>query len=177
MPGNRPDDATDQRSSLLERWRASNRTLPAERSIVRYTDEELTDIFDRTNGRCHLCFARLAFSNYGYFGERGAWEVEHSIPRALGGTNRLNNLYAACIVCNRSKGTQSTRAVRGWRGYSAAPFSTAKRTRLRRWHALLGAVIGYLAGAYVGASSFWQWLLVLGLAWIAYQLEPDPQRR
>lgn len=141
-----------------------------------HTDEDLTDIFERTDGRCHLCFVRLAFSNYGRFGERGAWEVEHSNPRANGGTDRLNNLYAACISCNRAKGTRPTRAVRGWRGYGAAPYSTAKRRSVRWGNAFLGALIGYLAGSYVNVSSAWLWILALGLAWLAYRLEPDPQR-
>lgn len=108
---------------------------------MRYTDEELTDIFDRTDGCCHLCFAQLAFSNYGRLGTRGAWEVEHSVPRAHGGTDGLNNLYAACIVCNRSKGMRATRVVRGWRGYTAAPFSTAKRGAVRSRNALLAWII------------------------------------
>jgi hypothetical protein len=146
-------------------------------SIVGYTDEELTDIFDRTDGCCHLCFVRLAFSNYGRLGSRGAWEVEHSNPRANGGTNRLSNLYAAHIVCNRWKGTRATRTVRGWHGYRAAPFSAAKRERLRIQNTLLCAVLGYLVGCYLHVSSSWLWLLVIGLAWLGHQLEPDPQRR
>ena len=36
-----------------------------------YTYEERIAIFERTDGRCHLCFARLAFSNYGQLGARG----------------------------------------------------------------------------------------------------------
>jgi 5-methylcytosine-specific restriction endonuclease McrA len=144
---------------------------------LRYTDDKLTDIFDRTDGRCHLCFARLAFSNYARSGERGAWEVEHSNPRANGGTDRLNNLYAACIVCNRWKGTCATRIVRGWRGYRAAPFSTTRRVALRARNALLGAAVGYVIGSYVDATSLWLWLLVLGLTWLLYQREPDPHLR
>ena len=33
-------------------------------------------IFDRTDGRCHLCEKNLALSNYGRLGARGAWEVD-----------------------------------------------------------------------------------------------------
>lgn len=68
-----------------------------------YTVEQLDLIYQRTSGKCHLCHDPLARSNYARFGERGAWEVEHSVPRARGGTDRLNNLYAAHICCNRSK--------------------------------------------------------------------------
>ena len=72
----------------------------------------LNDIYDRTTGRCHLCGKRLAFHNYGCHGTRGAWHIEHSVPRANGGTDHLNNLYPGCIPCNLSKGTRSTRSVR-----------------------------------------------------------------
>jgi hypothetical protein len=44
-------------------------------------------------------------------------------------------------------------------------------------NALLGAVVDYLAASYMDASSSWLWLLVVGLSWLAYQLDPDPQRR
>jgi len=122
-----------------------------------YTNDELNSIFDRTDGCCHLCFARLVFSNYGRFGARGAWEAEHSNPRANGGTDRMNNLYAACISCNRSKGARSTRVVRAWRGFTAAPLSTAKREKLRLRNALLGATMAYLAARYFQVSSCHEW--------------------
>jgi len=34
-------------------------------------------------------------------------QVEHIVPRASGGTNRVSNLTLACEPCNRRKGTQS----------------------------------------------------------------------
>ena len=139
-----------------------------------YTDDELTSIFDRTDGCCHLCFEELTFSNYGQFGTGGDWEVEHSNPRANGGTDRMNNLYAACISCNRSKGTRSTRVVRRWRGYTAAPFSKDKREALRWRNTLLAAVIAYLAARYLQVPL--AWLCMLVGAWLGHQIEPDPQR-
>ena len=66
-------------------------------------------IYDRPSGYCHICGRKLSFQNYGIIDARGAWEVEHSIPWAFGGTDHLNNLYPACISCNRGKGTYSTR--------------------------------------------------------------------
>lgn len=80
---------------------------------MEWSDSQLSAIYDRTSGYCHICRKKLAFSNYACSGERGAWEVEHSVPRAAGGTDRLNNLFAACIDCNRSKGACSTRSCRG----------------------------------------------------------------
>lgn len=33
--------------------------------------------------------------------------IEHVVPRAVGGSNRINNLVIACIECNQAKGKQS----------------------------------------------------------------------
>lgn len=94
---------------------------------MKLTDDDLEYVFDRSGGDCHLCHGRLAFRNYGLYGCRGAWEIEHSVPRARGGTNRLNNLYAAHISCNRSKGARATRSVRRQNGYTCAPLSAQAR--------------------------------------------------
>lgn len=72
-----------------------------------WTDEDLTDIFDQGDGHCHLCGARLSFSQYG-----DAWEVDHDTPRAQGGTDDLDNLMPACVSCNRSKQDLSSEEFR-----------------------------------------------------------------
>ncbi len=74
-----------------------------------YTDDELNYIYDKTGGYCNWCEKKIAFRNYGRVGERGAWEVDHSNPLALGGTDYLRNLVPACIPCNRSKGANRWR--------------------------------------------------------------------
>lgn len=104
-------------------------------------EAELRAIYERTEGHCHLCRKRLSFCNYGAFGKRGAWEIEHSIAQARGGTDHLNNLFAACISCNRSKGDWSSKTARRQHGYECAPYSSRKRKR----NAFLGAGIGSLA--------------------------------
>ena len=71
----------------------------------RFDREDLEDIFGKTNGYCRYCEKQLAWSNYGRVGERGAWEVDHSIPISRGGTDHLNNLWPACVSCNTEKGT------------------------------------------------------------------------
>jgi len=68
-----------------------------------YNEYELNYIYDKTGGRCWHCDKKLSFQNYGKPGEKGAWEVDHSIPLSRGGTDHLNNLVPACIECNRSK--------------------------------------------------------------------------
>ena len=128
-------------------------------------------IFERTDGRCHICHKTLYFNNYGKKGSRGAWEIEHSNPRANGGTDRLNNLYAACIGCNRSKGTKSTQSARAKNGKTRAPRSRHKKVEDAIQWGGLGALCGLLvpppykllitiAGAFIGAN-------------YGYKTEPD----
>lgn len=115
-----------------------------------FSDEQLNQIYDRTSGYCHICHKKLAFKNYGIVGTRGAWEIEHSNPKAKGGTNRINNLYPACISCNRSKGSSSTRAARYKNGKKRAPLSVDKRKSTKMKNAITGGVIGGAIGSIFG---------------------------
>ena len=107
-------------------------------------------IYDRTRGYCHLCNKKLAFKNYGKSGGKAAWEIDHSNPKANGGSDRLNNLYAACISCNRSKQHSSTRTARAQNGRTRAPLSAEKRKRAVRENTLAGGIAGLLGGALLG---------------------------
>lgn len=126
-----------------------------------YSNEQLNSIYDRTDGRCHVCSKKLAFGNYGRPGTRAAWEVEHSRPRARGGSDTPGNRYAACVTCNRSKGIRSSRAARAENGLTSAPLSRDKRRALRSRGKFIGAGIG----AFVGHRAAGPWgALLLGLA-------------
>lgn len=115
-----------------------------------YEQKTLRRIYDRTAGKCHICHRKLAFVNYGDHGSRGAWEVEHSKPRAHGGSDHGNNLFAAHIGCNRSKQHNSTRSARAVHGKTRAPFSVTKREKIRVKNTVVGAGIGSVIGAAFG---------------------------
>ncbi len=115
-----------------------------------FNEEELNQIYDRTSGHCHVCHKKLAFKNYGTVGARAAWEVEHSIPQAKGGTDHPNNLYPACISCNRSKGSSSTVSARSNHGKSRAPLSVEKRKKARTGNTLAGGALGAMLGSVGG---------------------------
>lgn len=117
---------------------------------MKISEERLNAIYDRTTGYCHICGKKLAFMNYGRFGQRGAWEIEHSLARINGGTDRLCNLYAACIACNRRKRHFTTRTARRWYGRTRAPLSVSQRERIRLENALAGAGLGLLCGLPLG---------------------------
>lgn len=104
-------------------------------------------IYDSTGGKCHLCGKKLAFTNYGRAGRRGAWHADHSVAVARGGTDRLSNLLPACISCNCSKQDRPNRAIRAANGLTARPPS---RDHLRlQQRTQTGAFLGGIAGLAV----------------------------
>ncbi len=138
---------------------------------MRFSGQQLEKIFLRTSGYCHICHKKLNFKQYGQFGKRGAWEIEHSNPQAKGGTHRINNLYSACITCNRGKGTKSTRVVRARHGKRRAPLSVVKRRQARLVNALKGTVLGVVTGVFITLDTAAA-LASLGLM-IGYWRNPD----
>jgi 5-methylcytosine-specific restriction endonuclease McrA len=136
-----------------------------------YDDATLSRIYDRTGGYCHLCGKKLSFTNYGRAGRKGAWQVEHSVPRAKGGTDHGNNLFAACIDCNLDKSDSTTRTARSWHGRTGAPLSREKRKKGRTSNALAGGILGGLLGAALGP-----WTAAIGAgigAKIGHGVKPD----
>ena len=113
-----------------------------------YSLRQLERIFDRTGGRCHLCHGDLYFDDYGAPAVLDGWEVEHSRPRARGGTDHPNNLYAACVSCNRSKGTRSSAAFRRDFGLSGPPRPEPQTD----WVDVL-ALVGFVGGGLLVLSA------------------------
>ena len=115
-----------------------------------YDNDRLNEIYDKTDGYCHLCHKKLSFTNHGKRGKKGSWHVEHSIAKANGGTNHLNNLFPACIKCNEEKGTVHSKTARGWKGNTRAPYSKAKKKKIRTNKTVGGAMIGGALGSILG---------------------------
>lgn len=117
---------------------------------MRFNAEQRRNIYDRTSGLCHICHKKLSFKNYGSIGAKAAWEVEHSIPQSKGGTHHPNNLYPACITCNRSKNDSSTAAARAKNGKSKAPLSLEAREKAKTENSIAGAILGGVLGLVAG---------------------------
>jgi len=78
-----------------------------------HSEEELSEIYDKTDGYCFYCGKKLAFTNYGRHGEKGSWHVEHKNPKARGGSDYFRNLVPACIDCNLDKKDRPVRSYKG----------------------------------------------------------------
>lgn len=118
-----------------------------------YNGKILKRIYDRTSGRCHICHKKLSYVNYADTDAKGAWEVEHSVGRAKGGTDHLNNLFAACISCNRQKGILTTKTARSWFGNTRAPLSKEKKSRIKRENAVAGGLLVGIAGLAISPAA------------------------
>lgn len=70
---------------------------------MKFTDEQLSYIYDKTDGYCVYCGKKLSWQNYGANGKKGSWHVDHSKPKSKGGTDYLRNLVPACTNCNLDK--------------------------------------------------------------------------
>ena len=114
-----------------------------------YTKAQLDAIYRRSTGYCHLCHKKLSRKNHGAEGARGAWHVEHSKPRSKGGTDHMNNFFAACIECNGDKSSFTTRTARGWNGKTRAPLTPERRKQAKFNGGVAGAIAGGLAGVAV----------------------------
>ncbi len=134
---------------------------------MKLTNERLNKIFDKTDGKCHLCHKPVVFKNHGNFGSRGAWEVEHSKPKSKGGTDHLNNLFCACLKCNREKGNNTNYSVRSKNGVKNAPLSEKNKKKsivtntvsyaatgaaIGRFFGPVGMVAGGIIGSLVGSN-------------------------
>lgn len=115
-----------------------------------YLPGQLEAIFAHTDGHCHLCGLKLVFGHYGRLDSAGGWEVEHSVPKAAGGTDHGNNLYAAHPSCNRAKCDGSTRTARAQNGLTRAPLSAAKKQEIRERNTGVGLGVGIALGSAVG---------------------------
>lgn len=123
-----------------------------------FNNKTLRHVFDRTDGHCHICRRKLAFSNHGQAGKRGAWEVDHSVARSKGGTGKLNNLYPAHVACNKNKGDRSSTSARNKHGYRSAPLSA----RAKRGNAAKGGLIGAALGLLLVPPQFRLLAMLLG---------------
>ena len=114
-----------------------------------YDNETLVNIYRKTDGHCHICGKKLRLFLYNCHSDTAAWEVEHSVPKAKGGTDHFNNLFAAHIICNREKGIHHTKTARKWHGRTSAPLSKKRKEQKVVNTTLGGGVAGAILGGMV----------------------------
>jgi 5-methylcytosine-specific restriction endonuclease McrA len=139
---------------------------------MKLDDATLKRVFDRSSGKCHICHKQLAFKNYNQPSARGAWHVEHSKPRARGGSDCLNNLFPAHIRCNIAKGVATSRTARKAHGLTRAPLSAKARRAAKLENGLVGGALGMVVGAFAGPAG----VLFGGLFGSRFGYDQDPDR-
>lgn len=74
--------------------------------MAQWRDYQLDAIYRRSGGRCIHCGRYFRRSEYG--GRRYQWNVEHQVPRSMGGPDWVDNLAVSCVPCNQRKGNRFT---------------------------------------------------------------------
>jgi len=140
---------------------------------MKYTRDELKQIFEKTAGRCHLSWQPLDFDAYGDPDAEGGWEVDHSRARNKGGSDYFRNLLPAAISLNRSKQDRDNRTIRKKYGHTRKPMSNKEREDARGGNAVAGGLLGLLGVALLTASPV-GWIVgaVIGST-VGYAVEPE----
>jgi len=73
----------------------------------------LVALMEASGGRCWYCGCQMTF---GGAGVGNSITREHLLPRARGGSNRAENIVAACRACNVSKQAKTVEEFRVYRG-------------------------------------------------------------
>ena len=74
--------------------------------MPRFTRGQLDSIYRRSDEKCLHCGQGFRRDQYG--GHHNQWNVDHIVPRSLGGPDWVDNLAVSCVPCNQSKGNKFT---------------------------------------------------------------------
>ena len=136
---------------------------------MKFTKEQRDKIHSATSGKCHICHKQIARNNYAK-----SWEVDHSKAKANGGSNHPNNLKAACLTCNRSKGARlSSKQARFKSGKNRAPLSESKRREVMITRAGLVGVGTFVASRAIGLLGPLGVAISVGTAVLSLAFDPD----
>ena len=74
--------------------------------MPRWQPYQLDAVYRRSRGKCVHCGRRFRRNEYG--GRRHQWNVDHQVPRGIGGPDWVDNLAVSCVPCNQRKGNRFT---------------------------------------------------------------------
>ncbi len=77
-------------------------------------ENQLRQIWEKTEGHCHFCGDAVEFEKRGWHdGDlAGYWEVDHVIQRNKGGVDSADNYLPACTRCNRLRWHRTGERIR-----------------------------------------------------------------
>lgn len=89
----------DQRPRQAEMFPDEPAQLNEVAKAARAVPRRRREVFERSAGNCFYCSSPITLLDF---------EVEHQLPKALGGGDDGINLVASCRRCNRLKGPRSS---------------------------------------------------------------------
>lgn len=100
------------------------------------TSKMLLRLGEAQNWRCCYCAVVMGTDDPEH---EDAASIDHYVPRASGGTNKWENLVAACRLCNNSRGAMPAKMylqIIIWKGRRKAAHANRVRSRIQRRQAL-----------------------------------------
>ena len=75
-------------------------------SDMGFTTDTRKKVYEKTNGHCYYCSYKLRLSENDLSGNSNIplMQIDHFIPKTLGGGNEIDNLFPSCNFCNSVKG-------------------------------------------------------------------------
>lgn len=75
------------------------------------SEKNRKELFEKSNGKCEVCGKNL-HNNYEMFNDKNYMQIDHIIPKSLGGKDKIDNLRAICIKCNCSRNNKSGKRLK-----------------------------------------------------------------
>jgi 5-methylcytosine-specific restriction enzyme A len=100
---------------------------------VRLSVKRKAELFTEHEGRCHICNGKISVGE--------AWDVEHPIPLANGGSDDEANWRPAHVKCHKRKTAEDAGKIAKTKRVRARHMGIRRERTMRGWRRFNGQVV------------------------------------